>query len=160
MFDTEGGWGNGTQMDAETQSAWLARWYLLQAGLRSTLNLQMAAWFTWCDPATFHWGTIETDAGAPNETGVAFNQVYSWLVGAVMSRPCSAAPDGTWSCSITRPGNYRAEVLWSQQTSKSYTPDAAFTEYRDLAGSTVKISKGSQVTIGPKPILLETAPGP
>jgi hypothetical protein len=65
MFETEGGRGNGTPMDAETQTAWLARRYLLQAGLRSTQNLQMAAWFTWGDPATFHGGTIETDAGAP-----------------------------------------------------------------------------------------------
>jgi hypothetical protein len=54
MFDTEGSWGDGTVTDPDTQAAWLARWYLLQAGLRSSDNLQMAAWFTWGDPATFH----------------------------------------------------------------------------------------------------------
>jgi hypothetical protein len=159
MFDTEGGWGNGTPMDAGTQAAWIARWYLLQAGLRSTLNLQTAAWFTWGDPATFHWGTIETDAGAPNDAGVAFNQVYGWLVGAVMSQPCSGAASGTWTCSITRSKNYRAQAVWSQ-SSNSYSPDAAFTDYRDLAGNIVKINQGSSVTIGAKPILLEASPAP
>ena len=160
MFDTEGGWGNGTVTDPGIQTAWLAQWYLLQAGLRSSDNLQMAAWFTWGDPATFHWGTIETDARAPTQAGLAFNQVYSWLVGAGMAQPCSAGSDGTWSCSITRPGGYRALAVWSAQGAKSYTPDAAFTEYRDLAGNTIKINKGAPITIGAKPLLFETSPAP
>ena len=32
MFDTEGSWGDGNVTDPDTQAAWLARWYLLQAG--------------------------------------------------------------------------------------------------------------------------------
>lgn len=160
MFDTEGGWGNGTVTDPDTQTAWLAQWYLLQAGLRASENLQMAAWFTWGDPTTFHWGTIETNAQAPTQAGLAFNQVCRWLVGAVMSQPCSAAPDGSWNCTITRPGGYRALAMWSAQGAKSYTPDPASTEYRDLAGNTVKINKGTPIAIGAKPILLETSPMP
>jgi hypothetical protein len=42
MFNTEGSWGDGTITGPDTQAAWLARWYLLQAGLRSSDNLQMA----------------------------------------------------------------------------------------------------------------------
>ena len=45
MYQTEGSWGNNSVTDPDTQVAWLARFYLLQAGLRSTLNLQMNAWF-------------------------------------------------------------------------------------------------------------------
>jgi hypothetical protein len=70
MFDTEGSWGNGSITDANTQTAWLAQWYLLQAGLRSTDNLQFAAWFTRGNPATFHWGTIETTSNTPNQAGI------------------------------------------------------------------------------------------
>jgi hypothetical protein len=138
------------------QAAWLARWYLLQAGLRSTDDLQLVAWYTWGDPATFHWGTIETDAGAPTQAGIAFNQVYAWLVGAAISQPCSSASDGTWTCSLTRPGGYTALAIWNTQGSKSYTPSATYEEFRDLAGNTVKITEGGPITIGAKPILFET----
>jgi hypothetical protein len=157
MFDTEGSWGDGTVTDPDTQAAWLARWYLLQGGLRSTDNLQLVAWFTWGDPATFHWGTIETDAGVPTQAGIAFNQVYAWLVGAAMSQPCSSASDGIWTCSLTRPGGYSALAIWNTQGSKSYAPSATFEDFRDLAGNVVKITKREQITIGAKPILLETS---
>ena len=39
MFQTEGSWGNQTVTDPDTQIAWVTRYTLLQAGLRSTLSL-------------------------------------------------------------------------------------------------------------------------
>lgn len=157
MFDTEGSWGDGTLIDPDTQAAWLARWYLLQAGLRSTANLQMAAWFTWGDPATFHWGTIETESGAPSGAGIAFNQVYLWLVGAEMSQPCSSTSDGVWTCALTRAGGYRALAVWKTRGSQAYTPAADFVRFRDLSGNAVKLIKGAPLTIGARPILLENS---
>ena len=156
MFDTEGSWGSDNVTDPDTQTAWLARWYLLQAGLRSTDNLQMVAWFAWGRPKTFPWGMIENNSFAPTQAGIAFNQVYSWLVGATMNQPCSSTSDGTWTCSLTQPGGYSALAIWNTQGSKSYVPSNAYTEYRDLAGNTIKITKGVPITIGAKPILLET----
>jgi len=158
MFDTEGSWGDGNVTDPDTQAAWLARWYLLQAGLRSTLNLQMVAWFTWGNPRTFTWGMIEDVSGAPTQAGIAFNQVYSWLVGATMNQPCSSTADATWTCSLTRPGGYSALAIWNTEGAKSYTPGPAYADYRDLAGNTVKIIRGAPIAIGAKPVLLETAP--
>lgn len=158
MCDTEGSWGNDEdkEMAPDWQTAFLVRWYLLQAGLHVKDNLQFAAWFTW--GKRFHWGTIETEAGEPTQAGIAFNQVYSWLVGAVMEQPCSSAADGTWTCALTRPGGYHALAVWNTQGSKAYTSSgAAYVDYRDLAGNTVKIKKGEPVTIGAKPILLETS---
>ncbi len=160
MFDTEGSWGNGTITDPAVQTAWLARWYLLQAGLHVTDRLQMAAWFTWGDPATFHWGTIETDSGQPNQAGAAFDQVYAWLVGAELDQPCSSTPDGIWSCALTRPGGYRALALWSGQGSRSYTPQAAYIDTRDLAGHVTPLAGGGAIQLGPLPILMETQPLP
>jgi hypothetical protein len=158
MFDTEGSWGDGNLTDPDTQAAWLARWYLLQAGLRRADNLQMAAWFTWGDPATFHWGTIETQAHAPAPPAIAFSQVYDWLVGAAMSQPCAAGADGTWTCALTRTGGYHALAVWNAHGSQSYQEASQdFTDYRDLAGNTVPIAKGAPVTIGAKPILLESS---
>ncbi len=155
MFDTEGSWGNGTVTDPDTQTAWLARWYLLQAGLRSSENLQMAAWFTWGDPTTFHWGTIETAASVPTQAGIAFDQVYTWLVGAEMSQPCSSTSDGTWTCSLTRSGGYNALAVWDMQGSNTYSPATTYVDYRDLAGNSVRITRGAAVPIGARPILLE-----
>jgi polysaccharide biosynthesis protein PslG len=157
LFDTEGSWGDGTETDADTQAAWIAQWYLLQAGLRSTDNLQMAAWFTWGDPASFKWGTIETVAKAPNPAGVAFNQVYTWLVGAAMDQPCSSTADGTWTCALTRSGGYQALAVWTTQGTAAFKPGANFVDYRDLAGGTTRINPGSPVALGAKPVLLETA---
>jgi hypothetical protein len=157
MFDTEGSWGEGNVTDQDTQAAWLARWYLLQAGLRSTNNLQIVAWFTWGRPKTFLWGMIENDSFAPTLAGIAFNQVVSWLVGTTINQPCSSTSDGIWTCSLSRPGGYGALAIWNMQDSKSYVPSNAYTVYRDLAGKTVKITKGNPITIGAKPILLETA---
>jgi len=160
MFDTEGSWGNGTITDPDTQAAWIAQWYLLQAGLRSTDNLQLAAWFTWADPSTFHWGTIETDSGAPSQAGIAFNQIYAWLVGAEMSQPCSSTSNGVWTCSLSRSNGYSALAIWNTQGSTSYSPSATYADYRDLAGNTTKITQGETITISPKPVLLETMPVP
>ena len=160
MFDTEGSWGNGTITDPDMQAAWIAQWYLLQSGLRSTDNLQLAAWFTWGNPPTFHWGTIETDSGAPSQAGIAFNQIYAWLVGAEISQPCSSTSDGVWTCSLSRSNGYSALAIWNTQGSASYSPSATYTDYRDLAGNTTKIAQGETITISPKPVLLETMPVP
>lgn len=157
MFDTEGSWGKGNLTDPALQTAWLARWYILQAGLHSVDNLQMVAWFAW-DGTVFDWGSIEDSSGAPTQAAIAFNQVYNWLVGAIISQPCASAGGGTWICSLTRPGGYHAQVVWNTQGSAAFTPDAAFVDYRDLGGNTVKIGEGSAVTIGISPVLIETSP--
>ena len=158
MFQTEGSWGDGSVTEPPTQAAWLARWYLLQAGLRAADNLQMSAWFTWGDPKTFHWGTIETDAGEPSEAGVAFDQVVAWVVGAEMPAPCASTPDGTWACALTRPGGYRALAVWNTHGSIAYRPGPGYTDYRDLTGATSAIAPGAPVPIGARPILLESSP--
>jgi hypothetical protein len=160
MFETEGSWGNGNVTDPDTQTAWLARYYLLQAGLRSTLNLQMVAWFAWgwAPGSSEQWGTIEDDARAPTPAAIAYDQVYDWLVGAEVNQPCSSTADGTWTCALTRSAGYQALAVWNTQGSRSYIPGAGYADYRDLAGNTVTIAAGAPVTIGAKPVLLETAP--
>jgi hypothetical protein len=55
-----------------------------------------------------------------------------------------------------RSAGYSALAIWNRQGSKSYAPSATYEDFRDLAGNTVKITKGQPITIGAKPILLET----
>ena len=90
--------------------------------------------------------------------GIAYGEVYKWLVGAALSTPCSMADDSTWTCILTRPGGYEAEVVWNTSVAStgtvSFTPGAQFAQYRDLAGNVVPITSAT-VQIGVKPILLE-----
>jgi N-acetylglucosamine-6-sulfatase len=158
MFQTEGSWGNGNETDPDTQVAWLARWYLLQAGLRSSLNLQMASWFAWAPPS-FGWGDIATGSFQATSAGVAYGQVYSWLVGATMNQPCTGAADGTWTCSLGRANGYAAIAVWNTVGSSTFTPGAGYTQYRDLAGATTPIPAGGSVPIGAKPVLIEGTAG-
>jgi N-acetylglucosamine-6-sulfatase len=155
MFQTEGSWGNQTVTDPDTQIAWVTRYTLLQAGLRSTLNLQMAAWFSWGGGTTFGWGDLETASLTPNPAGFAYDEAYHWLVGATMDAPCSGASNGTWTCTLSRPGGYIAQAVWNTKGSLSFTPSTGYTQYRDLTGKTVTIPLGGSVAIGAKPILIE-----
>jgi len=158
MYQTEGSWGNENVTDLDTQVAWVARFNLLQAGLRATLNLQLAAWFTWGGGTSFGWGDIEDDSLNPTAAGVAYTQVYNWVVGASINQPCSGDANGTWTCRLTRTGGYAAQAVWNTQGTTTYSPGAAYTQYRDLAGNTTPIKSGASVTIGAKPILIEAPP--
>ena len=158
FFQTEGSWGNMTVTDPDTQVQWVARYNLLQAGLRSTLNLQMAAWFTWADPS-FGWGNIADASLNPTPAGVAYNQVYNWVVGSAIAQPCSGAANGTWTCTLTRAGGYTAQAVWNTQGSIAYSPGPGYTQVRDLTGITSPIPASGSVTIGPKPVLVEEVTG-
>jgi N-acetylglucosamine-6-sulfatase len=154
MYQTEGSWGNGTVTDSNTQTAWITRFTLLQAGLHSSLNLQLAAWFTWAQPA-FGWGIIEDASGNPTAAGAAYREVYHWLVGATLAQPCTGGVDGTWTCSLTRPGGYVAKAAWNTKGNATYTPGPGYAQVRDLTGPTTSIIAGASVAIGTKPVLIE-----
>jgi len=155
MFDTEGSWGVTTNVpDPQAQSAWLARWYLLQASSYASDNLQRVYWYAWGQGgASNGWGTIDDAAEAPTDAGLAYNQVYTWLVGATMTGPCTADPNGLWTCPLSRSGGYQAVVVWSTAGPADYTAPPGSRQYRDLAGHTVAIS--GTITVGPAPLLIE-----
>lgn len=161
MFDTEGSWGNANIADPDAQSAWLARWYLLQAGLSEGANLQSVEWYTWGGGARQisrqTWGDIETNSDQPTQAGVAYDQVSQWVVGATLSTPCSVDTHSIWTCRLVRPGNYQALAIWKFSGTAEYSPASQFTQYRDLSGNTVVIPPGRSIAIGIKPLLLETA---
>lgn len=154
MYQTEGSWGNNTVTDPNIQTAWITRYTLLQAGLRASLNLQLAAWFTWAPPA-FGWGIIEDSSGDPTPAGAAYREVYHWLVGATLASPCAGAANGTWTCSLTRPGGYLAKAVWNTKGPATFSPGPGYTQIRDVTGKTTTILAGSSIAIGAKPVLVE-----
>ena len=51
--------------------------------------------------------------------GVAYGETYKWIVGATLTQPCAQDKKGTWTCAITRPGGYRALVVWNSIAASS-----------------------------------------
>jgi hypothetical protein len=154
MYNTEGSWGNGNVTDPDLQAAWLARWYLLQAGIAASTNLQTAHWFTWGGGT---WGDIENDDGTPTEAGVAYGTVYNWLVGSIIAQPCGPISQGSsvWTCELTLANGQPAEAVWDTSGgTSSYTFPTGYTQYQDLAGNLNALGGTGTVTVEARPVLL------
>ena len=102
IWDTEGSWGDVTESgwnitDPDQQAAWVARSYLLHW----SNGVSRFDWYSWDG---YPWGALWTSSGGIAEAGIAYGQVYNWMVGATMTTPCSAS--GTvWTCGLTKPGS-------------------------------------------------------
>ncbi len=164
LFDTEGSWGQGTNMtDPDMQVAFTARYFLIQAaGTAKSRGFDKFYWYGWDfrDTGSFY----DSQTGALTASGAAYRQLHNWMVGATLSGCSSQASQ--WTCSMTRSG-YQAEAIWdgSQTCSNGTCSTLAvsvspiYVQYRDLAGHVTAISNGT-VPIGLKPILLESGNGP
>jgi uncharacterized repeat protein (TIGR01451 family) len=160
IFDTEGSWGNyigaETITDPDQQVAFTGRYYLMHL----SGNVSRVYWYSWNNSLNGHFYDINTAAITP--AGIAYEQLYNWLVGASLPGPC-ANFNTQWYCSITRPGSYVAEAVWD--TNSSYlcsggvcpTVNVAvpthYTQYRDLKGDVTSITNHT-VPVGSKPILV------
>lgn len=157
VWETEASWGR-TDTDCFTnqdlQAAFLARYHLLHW----SEGVARFYWRAWDDNV---WGGLWTPTGGLNKAGVAYEQIYNWLVGSSMTKACSAS--GTvWTCDMSRANGYAAQVVWDTSLScsngvcatKEYTAAVQYVQYRTIAGQIVRIT-GTQVPIGAKPILLE-----
>jgi hypothetical protein len=152
IWDTEASWGRSTRLpDMDAQAAYVARSYILHW----SRGVQRFYWYNW---NSLLWGTLwDTFTSSILKPGIAYGEVYNWMVGATLSDPCSMAPNSTWTCTLTRPGVYEAEIVWNSAvaspTTLPFTPSSRFAQYRDLDGNVVGIT--GAVPIGSKPILLE-----
>jgi hypothetical protein len=158
LLDTEGGFESANITDNDQRAAWLAQFYVLQAGLFNSDQLQWVSWFTWGAPGVA--GNIETANKAPDEAGIAYNQVFNWEFSRFPA-PCAQA--GTiWTCALTGSSGYQAEIIWDDSqtcnngtctTSLQLAPNWAV-RYQDLTGASTSLS-GTTVPVGLKPIILE-----
>ncbi len=164
LFDTEGSWGEGTQMyDPDMQTAFTGRYYLIQAaGTPYSKGFDKFYWYGWDFP---HSGQFYALNGTGLTTsGIAYQQLYNWLVGATQS---GCSPLGTqWTCPMTRTG-YQAEAIWDSSQTCSHgncstinvTVPSTYTQYQDLDGNVITITNNT-VPVGLKPILLESGNAP
>jgi hypothetical protein len=186
LIDTEGGWGfenidqisgiNGMTFPVPLDTAYVARWYLLQAGLAATKTLKVASWYFW-DPTcsqnctTQDWGALGylNAAGslipfgvAGDKTsygsGLAVGWLSKWLVGSTLS-PCSEEVSNpqVWSCSLTLANNGgSAKIVW-------FAPDNAtpptwdtrpYAFYQDLTGCVRSTGVSKSITLAQQPVIL------
>ncbi len=158
IFCTEGDWGtegsNSNNPTTDACVAFLARHYLLQW----SLGVSVYAWYAWDNNnGSWQWGQMWAPSSGLNAAGIAYGELYKWMVGATMSQPYTAN-GSVGTCGFTRPGGYQALAVWDTNTASTSTfivPNG-YVQYRDLAGSLHSIS-GTTVTIGIKPILLENS---
>ena len=158
LLDTEGGFESANITDIDQRAAWLAQFYVLQAGVFNSDQLQWVSWFTWGAPGVA--GNIETASRTPDPAGVAYNQVFDWLFGR-FPVPC-AQTGKVWTCDLTGASGYQAEITWDDSqtcsagnctTSAQLAPTWAV-KFRDLTGKATQIT-GTTVPVGLKPIILE-----
>lgn len=157
LWATEGGWGtNGELTDPDAEAAYVARWLILQA----SSGVARAYWFMWDNGGDARgWGGLWDGRNGINKAGIAYGQIYNWLVGASFTKPCSGDHD-VWTCDISRPGGYQARIVWNAaksyetQSLTKYSVGADFSQYRELSGMKSAVTGGA-VMIGSKPILLE-----
>jgi hypothetical protein len=107
------------------------------------------------------WGRLIDATGNLLPSGIAYGESYKWIVGATLTQPYTQDQGGTWTCSITRPGGYQAEIVWNSTVSATTNAKAPsqMKDYRDLGGGVNPIVNGT-VPVQNLPILLETGPIP
>ncbi len=155
LWDTECSWGENSIGDDAHRAAFLSKYFFLQW----SRGVDRVLWYAYDgDP---QWGRLIDATGKLLPSGIAYGETYKWIVGATLTQPCAQDQSGTWTCSISRPGGYQAEILWNSTVSASINAKAPpqMTDYRDLAGDVKSIVHGT-VSVQNLPILLESGPIP
>ncbi len=152
LWDTEASFSlsdscSSSICDPDQQAAFVVRHYMLHL----SRGVDRYLWYAWEDT----WGTLWNSTSGVLKPGIAYKNVYNWLVGATLSQACSAS-GGTWTCGITRPNGYQGLVVWNPSSSVSYTAASQYKQYRDIYGNTVNMPSNGVITVTFMPLLLET----
>ncbi len=166
VWSTEGSWGDTAtkEPDLDMQSAYVARVYLLgwSAGFKRMY------WYAWGNSWGRLWSQsgingcndLGSGAGCTSPAASAYANVYSWMAGNIMTRPCASA-GSVYSCPLTRPDGTKTLAVWDASKSctrgvcahSSYLASPGYGSYLDLA-NVRHILRGRWLEIGAKPVLL------
>jgi hypothetical protein len=152
MWDTESSWagfGNLPTPSISEQVGFVAKEYLLHW----SNSVSRFVWYAYDGGSV--WGGLWNSTTGESAAVSSYSQTYKWLVGATLTAPCSKSGTGIWTCTLSRPGGYAAEIVWISNSTASFTVPAQYTIYRDLSGAVHPISNPT-ITVGDQPILLET----
>jgi hypothetical protein len=156
LFATEGSWGVTSKMtDPDLEAAFTARFYLLQLSESVTR-------FYWFGYDYDNTGDLFDAATRKlSSSGVAYEQIYKWVVGSMLTEPCANA-GSRWSCHMQLSDGSPATILWDTSASCSkgvcttvnVPVISSYTQYEDILGNTFSII-GHNVPIGLKPIFVD-----
>jgi hypothetical protein len=166
VWSTEGSWGDSAtkEPDPDMQSAYVARSHLLGW----SLGFKRMYWYAWGNS----WGRLWSQSGingcsdqgsgkgCTSPAAQAYAEVYAWMVGNTMTKPCTAV-GSVYACQITTPDGTRTLAVWDAATScvrgfcsrSVFRAPLGYSAYLDLAH--VRHSLQSRTMwIGAKPVLL------
>jgi polysaccharide biosynthesis protein PslG len=164
LWDTETSWGKTSHTcfyDEDLQAAYLAQSLMLQW----STGVERAFWYMYNNQI---WGTLWTPdpdhpsyPGTLHKAGLAYEQVYNWMVGRTMTDRCGVS-GSTWTCRFVGPDGYIAKALWDTSETcqngtcgvRTYNVSSEYISYLTLDGSRIKITNG-KVPIGAKPIWVQ-----
>ena len=151
LWDTEGSWadfGIHPLQGSAPRAAFLAEYYLLQwsAGVKAFV------WFAYDGGET--WGGLWDARSGEHEDAQAYAQIYRWMVGATMTKPCRRAASGVWTCSFERPSHEQSCVVWSESAPVRFAPGAGTTAIFDLQGQRKPFHAGAMIVVA-GPVLIE-----
>ena len=130
-----------------TASAYVARAYALAAAN----GLARYYFYGWDDPSM---GLTEANGITVKPPGIAYGQVYAWLVGSHM-KGCPVDASGTYECTLAHDDGTTSFMVWNPRTTVNFSVPAGATSYRDLTGKTTPLNGARTLSIGGTPILLE-----
>ncbi len=187
LWDTEFSWGANAPVvtDEDLRAAYLARSYLVGYTAAGFQRMYWYGWdfsntgntglATWTDTArcTQAIGSAGGHAWYLCRSGIAYQQVYSWMVGNTVTQASSGpmpvlggtSAYGLWSCGLQKPDGTMLRVVWDTSdcmtvtlascATTTYTTPAGTTGYYTLDdGSFTAASPGQVLTVGPKPIAI------
>lgn len=143
IWDDEHGILSGQLTDPDELAGYVARSAILRAGVGVQRQY------------IYMWDSVAPYGLQGNESGTAWDQVASWMIGHSIN-PCAA--NGTvYTCEVDD-----GQIVWDAAqscsngtcTSSSYTYPSKYTYYKLMTSSTQQTLTGSTVQIGYKPIFL------
>ncbi len=152
LWNTEAGWlGSRPKLSDEEAAAYVARSYILNWDG----GVSRFYWYAW-DLLKTAVPLVEKDRETLTPAGIAYGEVYKWLVGAGMS-PCQTDAQKTRTCQLTRPNGDRSWIIWNPQNKLSFSipQDWNINRVKDLTGASRKVQGQQGLEIGSSPLLLE-----
>lgn len=153
LWNTEAGWFKPKPFPSDSLgAAYVARSYILNwAG-----GVSRFYWYAWDNLKYMSLYMVEPDFKTLKPAAIAYQEVQKWLVGAKMNY-CQSNSQETWTCQLTRDGDYKAYVVWNPNMQLNFEIPQYWqvTQLKDLEGSSRELQDLKSVEISPLPLLLE-----
>jgi hypothetical protein len=136
-------------LNADEAAAYVARSFILGWAT----GLKRFYWYAWDNQAM---GLTEVDGTTIKPPAIAYAETQKWLVGAKMTE-CKSDSEETWTCQLTRSGDYTAWIVWNPKRKLTFKVPRAWRihQVKNLTGNRRKLANLKRLKIGHSPLLLE-----